>query len=317
MQPNELNELKELLAPADRIIVGVSGGVDSMVLLDILHRNRNFFQKDFKVLHVDHQLQPESASWAKFVKDYCDQHSLECEISPVDISGFGNNVERAARQARYEAFAEQNSDMIILAHHSDDQCETFFLKLFRGSGLKGLRCMTQVGPSWIDPNVTLLRPLLNWSKDRIRNYAQDNHVPYIQDASNFDTRYDRNWIRHELWPVILKRNEIADINLHRSIALISEGWELTRDLAQIDLETCSNSDGTLDWKKLIGLSSVRCKNLIIHILDQHQITGFSVHHIEEFIRGLYTANLDSRNELKIRDFYIRKVGKRIICGEKS
>jgi tRNA(Ile)-lysidine synthase len=312
MQPHELKELKNLLAPANRIVVGVSGGVDSMVLLDILHRNREYFQKEFKVLHVDHQINPESANWAKFVKDYCNTNSIECEIAAVDISKFGNNIERAARQARYEAFAAQKAEMIILAHHADDQCETFFLKLFRGSGLKGLRCMNKVGPSWIDPNVTLLRPLLTWNKDRIKNHAEDYRVPNIEDLSNNDVRFDRNWIRHELWPTVMRRNEIADINLQRSIALISEGWELTQDLAEIDFNNCKNPDGSLDWRRVILLSKPRVKNLILHILDQNNITGFSTHHVEDFVKSLNTADLDSKNELKVKGFVMRKTGKKIV-----
>ena len=264
------------------------------------------------MLHVDHQINPESANWAKFVKNFCDQRDIRCTVVEVDITKFGNNVERAARQARYEAFAKQHADMIVLAHHSDDQCETFFLKLFRGSGLKGLRCMNKVGPSWIDPNVTLLRPLLSWNKDRIKNYADDHAIPNIEDLSNNDVRYDRNWIRHELWPVIINRNEIADINLHRSIALINEGWELTQDLAQIDLENCKNPDGSLDWRRVILLSKPRVKNLILHILDQNNVTGFSTHHVEDFVKSLNTADLDSRNELKVKGFVMRKTGKKIV-----
>lgn len=312
MQQHELKELKALLEPGQRILVGVSGGIDSMVLADILWRNREYLSKDFNVLHVDHQIHPESANWAKFVEDWCAERSIPCKTVRVDISKFGNNLERAARQARYEAFANERADAILLAHHADDQCETFFLKLFRGSGLKGLRCMNKSSPSWIDPTVTLLRPLLGWNKERILNYAENYGVPNIEDVSNADTTFDRNWIRHDLWPLILKRNEIADINLQRSIALINEGWELTQDLAQIDLQACSNADGSLDWRKVVTLSRPRLKNLILHILDQHNVTGFSTHHVEEFVRSLNTADLDSRNELKVKGFVVRKTGKKIV-----
>ena len=263
-------------------------------------------------MHVNHKISPESANWANFVKDYCNEVDVPCEVVEVDISKFGNNIERAARQARYEAFARQPFKKIMLGHHGDDQCETFFLKLFRGSGLKGLRCMSKIGPSWIDPQVTLLRPLLTWNKDRITNYATDHNVPNIEDLSNSDVRYDRNWIRHELWPTVIKRNEIADINLHRSIALINEGWELTQDLAKIDLESCKNSDGSLDWSRVVLLSKSRVKNLILYILDQNSVTGFSTHHIEDFVKSLNTADLDSRNELNVKGFVIRKTGKKIV-----
>lgn len=312
MQEHELKELKDLLEPYNKIVVGVSGGVDSMVLLDILHRNRNFLSKDFKVLHVDHQINSESANWAKFVENWCKERLIPCEAVAVDITKHGNNIERAARQARYEAFAQQDSDMIVLAHHADDQCETFFLKLFRGSGLKGLRCMNKSAPSWIDPNVQLLRPLLNWNKERIRNYAEIHNIEHIEDVSNADIAFDRNWIRHEVWPLIMKRNEIADINLQRSIALINEGWELTQELAAIDLNNCQNTDGTLDWRKIKQLSHVRMKNLILHILDQNNVTGFSTYHVEDFVKSLSNATLDSRNEMKVKSFVVRKTGKKIV-----
>lgn len=314
MQNHELKELAKLLDPGKRIIVGVSGGVDSMVLVDILHKNRSFLNKDFKVLHVDHRISPDSAMWAQFVQDWCDVRGIPCEIVDVDITKHGNNMEHAARQARYMAFADQQADMLVLGHHANDQCETFFLKLFRGSGLKGLRCMNKSSPSWIDPNVTLVRPLLSWTKDRIKDYAIEHGVQNIEDLSNSNTKFDRNWIRHDLWPIITQRNEIADINMMRTIGLLNESWELTQDLARIDIGYCCNSDGSMDWTKVRMLSMPRLKNLILHILDQDSVTGFSTHHVEEFAKSLLFANMDSRNEMRVKGFTMRKIGKKIVYG---
>jgi tRNA(Ile)-lysidine synthase len=314
MQPNELRKLATLLGPGERIVVGVSGGIDSMVLVDILHRNRSFLRKDFKVLHVDHHISAESAMWAQFVQDWCDVRGIPCEVVDVDITQHGNNLEHAARQARYGAFAGQQADMIVLAHHANDQCETFFLKLFRGSGLKGLRCMSKSAPSWIDPNVLLVRPLLDWTKDRIKDYAETHGVDNIEDHSNSDTKFDRNWIRHDLWPLISERNEIADINVQRTIGLLNESWELTQDLARMDLARCRNPDNTLNWFTLSELSLPRLKNLILHILDQNSITGFSTHHVEDFARSLPAGDLDSRNELRVKSFVMRKIGKKVVYG---
>lgn len=314
MHRHDLNKLAEILKPGREIVVGVSGGLDSMVLLDILHRNRDFLRKDFKVLHVNHGISADSDAWARFVQEYCDLRGIQFCIERVDISKFGNNLEHAARQARYAAFAKQRADMLILAHHANDQCETFFLKLFRGSGLKGLRCMSMSGPSWIDPDMLLVRPLLDWSKEKIRSYAEEHGVPNIEDISNEDTTFDRNWIRHDLWPLISRRNEIADVNVLRSIALLNESWELTQDLARIDLGNCEFADGTLDWSKLKMLSMPRLKNVILHIIDQVGITGYSVHHIEEFAKSLIHADMDSRNEMRVKEFTMRKIGKKVVYG---
>ncbi len=311
MELEELQRIKNLLAPGDDILLGVSGGIDSMVLLDILHRNRDIFRKDFKVLHVNHHLSQHSDAWAGFVADHCQILGVLCEIADVDVSGYGNNQEHAARQARYTAFAARSADMLVLAHHANDQIETFFLKLFRGSGLKGLRCMKDSTPSWIDPSVKLVRPLLSWSRDQIMDYAERHGVPNIEDESNGDTRFSRNWIRHELWPLISDRNEIADVNLLRSISLIEESWSLTQDLARIDLESCQMGDGQLDWIGVRQLSMPRLKNLILHLLDRYNVTSFSTHHVEEFSRSLLNADMDSRNEMRVKGFTMRKIGKKI------
>lgn len=314
MNQRDLREIANLLGPGKNILVGVSGGIDSMVLVDILHRNKSFLRKDFKVLHVDHRISPDSAMWAQFVQDWCDVRGIPCEVAEVDVTKHGNNLEHAARQARYIAFAERKPDMIVLAHHANDQCETFFLKMFRGSGLKGLRCMSKSGPSWINPDVQLVRPLLDWTKDKILNYAEEYGVVNIYDHSNNDTRFERNWVRHKLWPMITEHNDIADINMLRTIGLLNESWELTQDLAMIDLQHCQNTDGSMDWTKTRTLSTVRLKNLILHILDQNSVTGFSTHHVEDFARCLPVADMDSRNELRIKDFVIRKIGKKIVYG---
>lgn len=312
-KPN-VEELSALLADAQKIIVGVSGGIDSMVLLDIMHKNRHVHGKDFTVLHVNHNINPQCHEWAEFVKKYCDERRINCVVESVSIKDYCSNVENAARQARYMAFAKQNADHIVLAHHANDQCETFFLKLLRGSGLKGLRCMNKSCASWFNPNVKLIRPFLGTSKDWILGYAKANFVPNIEDFSNNDVRFDRNWVRNRLWPTIVDRNEIADVNILKSISLISEAWELTQDLACIDYGHCVNPDNSLDWYKVKNLSHARLKNIVLYLLDQNNVTGFSTHHIEDFTRSLLNSDIDSRSELRVKNFKMRKIGKRILYG---
>jgi tRNA(Ile)-lysidine synthase len=311
--PN-LAELSALLSDARKIIVGVSGGIDSMVLLDVMHKNRHIHGRDFTVLHVNHNINPNCHEWAEFVKNYCDERNIKCVVESVSIKDYCSNVENAARQARYQAFAKQKADHIVLAHHANDQCETFFLKLLRGSGLKGLRCMSKSTPSWFDPDVKLVRPFLDTSKDWILGYAKANSVTNIEDLSNNDVRFDRNWIRNRLWPTIVERSEIADVNILKSVSLISEAWELTQDLAKIDYDKCVNLDNTLDWYKLKNLSHARLKNVVLYLLDQNNVTGFSTHYIEDFTRALLNSDMDSRSELRVKNFKMRKIGKRILYG---
>lgn len=308
-------EIVEMLAGAGRILVGVSGGADSMALLHIILRNRGKIQNDFKVLHVDHQLNAQSKAWVKVVRDYCDLNRVPFESVQVDVSQWGNNEEQAARKARYHEFMKQNFDTLLLAHHANDQIETFFLKLFRGSGAKGLRCMSKKSPCWFDPTRTVMRPLLKVRKSDIEDYVNQHGIPHVTDPSNDDRRYDRNWIRHELVPLLEERNPSSDINIIRAAEFQAEVYSLMSDLAEMDRISCSRPDGNLDWNKVCLLSLARVKNLIMHVCASHNLIDVSTHHVEQFAKGLLAASMDSRNELRLKNFSIKKIGKTLFINQ--
>lgn len=305
-------KFKNLLADSNRILIGVSGGADSMALLHMIAQERNKLNKYFKVLYVNHQINSESAAWANVVRDYCESIDMPYECVVVDISEWGNNQEQAARRSRYDAFAKQDCDTIVLAHHADDQVETFFLKLFRGAGPKGLRCMSMTSPCWFDMSKRVIRPLLEYTKPELVDYAKLHNVPYVVDPSNADISYDRNWIRNCLMPMIQERNEIADINIRKVAAIQDEAYSLMNDLARIDLGFVRLPSGELDWRKLKTLSLQRVKNLVMYICAERNLVDVSIHHVESFSRGLLAADDDSRNELRMREFHMYKRGKRII-----
>lgn len=311
----DTRSVAELLGPHRDCLVGVSGGVDSMVLLHWLSANRESVGKNIRVMHVDHGIHPHSEDWSYHVMATCAILQIDCEVKKVSLEGLGNNLEYAARQARYRAFCESGADAVILAHHANDQCESFFLKLFRGSGVKGLKAMGPSSPCWFDSNVTVLRPMLQITRDQIEEYADIHGIQGVLDPSNLDNRYDRNYIRNELWPVVKGRFDIADINMVRSIQHLSEAWELTTVLADNDIRDCRVSDGVLDWTKLRDLGYLRIKNMILRILDQENVYGFSINHVEQFAQGLLIADMDSRNELSLKGFSMNKVGKRIHVGK--
>lgn len=308
------DELLGMLRGAGKILIGVSGGADSMALLHVILRNRKKISNDLKVLHVDHQLNPDSKRWVQVVRDYCSINNMPFEAVTVDVASWGNNEEQAARKARYHAFARQDFDTLLLAHHANDQMETFFLKLFRGSGVKGLRCMSRKAPCWFDASKTVMRPLLGARRLDIEEYVRENCIPFVTDPSNSDLRYDRNWIRHELVPILEERNSLADVNILKAAEIQAETYLLMSDLAELDRTACSKPDGNLDWTKVQSLGLARIKNLIMHICASRNLTDVSTHHVEEFSRGLLSANLDSRNELRLRDFKIKKVGKTLVIG---
>jgi len=317
MQLIDTSWFNTLTKSSRKCLVGVSGGVDSMVLLNWLSTAKENITVPLEVMHINHGIHSNSDAWADLVKMTCANLGLPCEIKKVNIDSFGKNIEYAARQARYQAFCETGADTLILAHHMNDQIETFFLKLFRGSGIRGLKSMPVVSSCWYDSNVSVVRPLLNVTRSTIEAYAALNDIQFCDDTSNYDTKYDRNYIRHEIWPVIANRFDIADINIAKSIELLGESWELNTDLAKHDYQTASIDNHVLDWTKIQKLSKLRIKNLILHILSSNDVYGYSIGHIEQFAYGLINATMDSKNELSLKNFKIRKHGKRIIIENSS
>lgn len=313
----DINTVKKLLSGHDNCLIGVSGGVDSMVLLHWFARNRDHFPCSIRAMHVDHGINQRSEDWASYVESTCKDIGIACEIKKVSLDGLGSNLEYAARQARYRAFCQSGASALILAHHANDQCESFLLKLFRGSGVKGLKAMPSSTACWYDPNVAVIRPMLAVNRSHIESWAEANGIGYVEDPSNADVRYDRNYIRNRIWPVIKERFDIADINMTRSIQHLGEAWELNNVLAEIDLNTVTLRDGELDWQKTKSLGYLRIKNMLLHILDKQNIYGFSIGHIEQFANGLIDASMDSKNELSLKGFSMNKVGRRIYINGHS
>ena len=317
MKQNLVNivELDKLLQNSHKVLIGVSGGADSMALLHTILRYRDVLNKEFKVLHVDHQISKESADWSDVVMKYCNDTNIECEIAKVNVTDWGKNLEQAARYARYDAFSKQNCDTILLAHHANDQIETFFLKLLRGSGVKGLKGMSVATPCWFDTNKTIVRPFLGCNRRDIEEYVSVYSIPYITDPSNSDTKFDRNWVRHKLVPMIEDRNSLADLNILKCVGIQQETYSLLNDLADIDRTACTLPSGDLDWTKVKQLPVARIKNMFMHICSLHDVVDVSTHNIEAFANGLLVADTDSKNEMRMKTFYIRKLGKRILINK--
>jgi tRNA(Ile)-lysidine synthase len=310
----QLKTVTKLLDASKDCVIGVSGGVDSMVLLHWLANNRSKLPVSLSVMHVDHGINESSSQWADIVNENCRILDIPCSIKKVSLDGFGNNLEYAARQARYKAFCQTGADTIILAHHANDQCESFLLKLFRGSGVRGLKAMSVRSPCWFDETILVLRPMLNVTRSQIELYANIYNIESVTDPSNADNRYDRNYIRNRIWPVISDRFDIADVNTLRSIEHLSEAWNLTNELADLDIRNCTMHDGNLEWQSLQILGYLRIKNVLLRILDLNNVYGFSVNHVEQFSRGLVAADMDSRNELRCKGFLIQKIGKKVIIN---
>ena len=211
---SELARTKNLFPGTSKIIVAVSGGIDSMVLLDVLAKPELPLRARLVVAHFDHQLRGEdSEADAAFVEQAASASGLPFEEGSGDTrrraAETGEGLEAAARELRYAFFARLakrlDTSPIVLAHHADDQVETFFLRLFRGAGQRGLAGMAVQSPSPIDPSVMLVRPLIEVRRAEVEAYASEVDVAFREDETNADTRFLRNQIRHELLPDLSDR----------------------------------------------------------------------------------------------------------------
>ncbi len=214
-----------------RLCVAYSGGLDSGVLLLALAGLRARERFTLRALHVDHRLQPQSGRWAQAARLRSRQWRVPCRVLEVNVEQRrGQSLEAAARAARYQAMAAQLApdELLLTAHHQEDQLETVLLALLRGSGVSGLAAMS-ARSSWA--GVSLLRPLLPVSRGQLEHYARARRLDWSEDPSNVDQRFDRNYLRHAVLPAIRQRWPAAAATASRSAGHLAEARALLEQLA--------------------------------------------------------------------------------------
>jgi tRNA(Ile)-lysidine synthase len=219
-------ESRTLFPPNSRVVAGVSGGADSVALLHILHR----LEYDITAAHLNHSIRgAEADTDEQFVKNLCAKLHVECITQKTDVPALavekGVSLEMAAREARHSFFRSLTSDLrsptsvICLAHHADDQLETFFLRAARGTGLDGLGGMRF---SRTLDGLTVIRPMLGIRRAEIIHWLQENKLEWREDVSNADQTIPRNLIRHRILPLLSTLNERAEENILRTMILLRD-----------------------------------------------------------------------------------------------
>ena len=204
---------------ASGLLLGLSGGLDSTVLLHLLATAPGGASLPLRAIHVSHGLDPAADAWAIHCQTLCKALSVPLSIVRVDVDrGSGLGLEAAARAARHAAFAAElgEREILALAHHADDQAETFLLRALRASGPDGLAAMR---PWRTYANGWLWRPMLGHSRESLLTHARDHGLQWIEDPSNADTALDRNFLRHEVMPLLRRRWPGVDAAFSRSAAL--------------------------------------------------------------------------------------------------
>lgn len=245
-----------------RYIVAFSGGLDSTVLLDALCKGAGDSDVPIITVHIDHGLQPDSADWSRHCETVATGLGVAYRGLSVNVQlASGQGPEAAAREARYMALRSvmQTGDWLLSAHHREDQAETLLLNLVRGSGpagIAGIGAARRFGPGW------LLRPLLAIDHAALQSYAETEGLHWLEDPSNRDRRFERNFLRHDILPRLKARWPDIAARLQRSARHAGEAAELLNELAAIDLETLGDRPERMPVDALLKLSAARQRNVL-------------------------------------------------------
>lgn len=250
----------------ERIAVGLSGGIDSVVLLHLLHGLTTRLDIVLSAIHVNHGLSPQADAWQAFCRRLCASLDIPLEEVRVEVhETVAHGLEAAARKARYAAFARVDATCIALAHQRDDQAETLVFNLLRGSGLAGAAAMPAVRDFPDRPGLRVLRPLLEIPREDIARYALERGLEWIEDESNREVRHARNFLRRTILPQVQERFPGASASLSRAAAHFAEGEALLAQLAEIDARTVVR-DGRIVVAEFARLDEPRARNLLRHVL---------------------------------------------------
>ncbi len=300
--------LSSVVPRGSSLLLGLSGGVDSVVLLHLLVQNSPQFSWRLSALHVHHGISPHADSWAEFCTGLCANYSIPLQVERVDIQPLRNmGIEAAARQLRHAALARQSVDFIALAHHRDDQAETLLLQLLRGAGVRGTSAMPLLKSRHHAP--TLLRPLLDVERSELEIYAQQNELQWVEDDSNKDVSYPRNFLRHQVLPVLEQRFPAYRTTLARSARHFAEAAELLDELAAQDANGAINSgaidDEHLSVAALRQFSRARGKNLLRHFLVKRGAPIPDSTRMDEMLRQLCEAGEGAQIRITWQDWQLR------------
>lgn len=303
------NVLREQIQGGEHLIVALSGGLDSVVLLHLLAALAARMQFSISAIHVNHGISGNADSWSKFCRDLCRSKGIPLKIARLKISREpGVSLEALARDARYRIFEKLKGNYVVLAQHLDDQAETLLIQLLRGAGVKGLGAMPVVRDFALDikkpeaesrksrlprSRPQILRPILEVSRHEIEDYAREHALQWMTDESNDDIAFDRNFLRHEFFPLLEKRFPSYRKTFLRASRHMAEASTLLDELAEADGNACF-IHGKIHIEDLRKLGFVRAKNLLRYTLAQQGLILPSTTKLEEILRQLLSSRPDAK-----------------------
>lgn len=284
------------------IVVALSGGIDSVVLLHYLHAH---YPDDCRAIHCNHHLSKHCDEWDEFCKNLCNKLSIPYSNVDIFIEN-ESNLEENARKKRYHSLSSdlKENEVLCTAHHQNDQAETLLLQLFRGAGVAGLASMPKSKP--LGKGVHY-RPMLNIKKSEIIEYAKDNHLSWVEDDSNTNTNFRRNFLRLDIIPKLETAYKNLAKTLTRSAKHQSEALALIQALAKIDIQERQlvNPSHQINIQRLAQLDTLRIKNVIRYHLSSLEFLSPSDKVMKQIL-DLLSAKEDANPLVNWDQFEIRR-----------
>lgn len=302
-----IQQVDTTLKNDDHILVAFSGGIDSTVLLHVLMTIKKQLRPELmlRAVYVHHGLSRYAEEWAEHCRLQCEQWNIPLDVAYVSVDPSLAGIEAAARNARYQALNDllSDNDVLVTAQHRDDQCETFLLALKRGSGPAGLSAMPERMAFGRHQQV---RPLLNISRQQIEAYARIQKLRWVDDDSNQDARFDRNFLRLNVLPTLEQRWPQFSRMVSRSASLCAEQEQLLDELLLPVLSRLVNSGGAIDIEGLSSVSDIQRRALLRRWLNQHDVMMPSQEQLEKLWWEVALSQQDAEPMLKLGDYQIRR-----------
>ncbi len=306
------------LVTGGRLVLALSGGVDSRVLLDLLSRYQQAHpQVACLAVHVHHGLSDNADTWAKLCVKWGEQTGVDVAVERIQLDlGNGESIEKIARDARYDVLEKyvMANDVLLTGQHLDDQLETFLLAMKRGSGPKGLSSMAESMPFG---GGRLCRPILSVERSEIEDYARQRGLEWLEDESNQDIRFDRNFLRHEITPLLKSRWPNLHTAVSRSARLCAQQERLLVELLEPKLSQLLDEQGGLHFEPLFAESKEQRSFLLRLWLQKQGATLPSESQLDVLWQQVALAQQDANPRLSLSDGQVRRFKNRLFYIAKS
>ena len=293
-------QIKPLLP--NKFCIAFSGGMDSTVLLHVM-KNIIDEKSQIRAIHINHNIVDNSKVWSKTCKSICKNFGIDIEIISLEVTHNGYGLEAAARDERYEKLKEKlyENEYLLTAHHEEDQMETVFLRMARGTGLDGLQGINE---KYSFGEGIIFRPMLEVSKTSVMDYAKEHQLKWVEDSSNQDTHFDRNFLRKKIIPQFRERWPSIASSVSRLSQLSAQNIKILNQIAEEDIGPIANMN-ELPLAKLLDKSFERANNMLRYIILANGMSIPSMKTLQDGLKEMLDPETD-KSVIAWKDYCIRK-----------